>query len=353
MKRIILVTGASCGGAERITVLFAKILHKAGLNVKLILTCKPHDETPLEDFIPDDLQYEIIHSRYRYLLFYLMKYLWKEKPHIVFCSMPSLLRLLGIIKKLHFPNFYLINRCFNTPSKMSQESYSLFNKWGNSGDIIISQTEEMKDEMIEYFHLPKEKIIVINNPIDKELIHDRIKETFPFDKKFVNYVAIGRIGSQKNYMMLLNAFKLVKSFCSNSRLYIVGSIYEEAYYGMMLKYIEDNNLSSDVFFEGFQSNPFKYTKGADVYCLSSDFEGLPNAMLEAMYLGVPVVATECIPFVAQVVKNGINGYTTSVGDYKSFSEAMLKAKVMTNLDKYIDITSSEEKVVNLFVNARV
>ena len=117
-----------------------------------------------------------------------------------------------------------------------------------------------------------------------------------------------------------------------------------------MKLIKKNKMESAVFFEGYQENPHKYETGADVYALSSVYEGLPNAMIEAMYLGVPVAATECIPYISQVVKNGVNGYTCPIKDAKQLADAMLAAARIKGLPRFIDINHSEQEIVTLFNN---
>ena len=114
--------------------------------------------------------------------------------------------------------------------------------------------------------------------------------------------------------------------------------------------IKKNNMENAVFFEGYQENPHKYEIGANVYVLSSVYEGLPNAMIEAMYLGMPVAATECIPYISQVVKNGVNGYTCPIKDADKLAEAMLAAAKIKGLPKFIDINCSEQEIVTLFTN---
>ena len=89
-------------------------------------------------------------------------------------------------------------------------------------------------------------------------------------------------------------------------------------------------------------------KQADVYMLSSIYEGMPNAMLEAMYLGLPIAATQCIPFISQVVEEGENGYICPVGNEKALAECMINASKMKGLPIFRDINQSEEGIVETF-----
>ena len=107
-------------------------------------------------------------------------------------------------------------------------------------------------------------------------------------------------------------------------------------------------ISEFVKFVGFQANPYKYLKYADVFVLSSIYEGLPNVMLEAMYLGKPVAVTACIPYISQVVRPGVNGYLAPVGDSNALAKAMTEAKDIKGLSQYGDINDSEKLIVKTF-----
>ena len=71
-------------------------------------------------------------------------------------------------------------------------------------------------------------------------------------------------------------------------------------------------------------------------------------MIEAIYLGVPVAATACIPYISQVVKIGINGYTCPIKEADKLADAMIAAAKIKGLPKFIDINHSEQAIVKLF-----
>lgn len=348
MKKILFFNTSNCGGAERMTILYAKIVHKFGMPCKIFIVAKKHEKIPILDFIPSYIDTEIIKIRYRYLFFYLFKAIRKEHGKVIFCSIPIILQLLALIKKLHLARFYLIARCFNMPERLSNESFRAL-KSLKQADMIVSQTDEMTNAIIKSFYLESQKVVTINNPIDLELINERIKEPFYYDRHYLNYIAVGRICSQKNYQMLIRAFNKLHKQKSNVRLYIVGNIYEKEYFEQLKSLVEEFDLQKNVFWEGFQPNPYKYMYHADAFVLSSDFEGLPNVLLESMYLNIPVVATRCIPFIQKVIKEGVNGYSVNVGDDDAFSFAMIKAPyIKIEKKKKYHVEDSENKIVNLF-----
>lgn len=344
--QIVLVTGAGVGGAERVTVLYAKILKQAGLDVYLLLY-QNGSSCDLKEFIPKDIPYEVITGRIRYLAFNLTKRLGCLKPEVVFTTLFHVALSASVATWLLRKPYTFIVRDCNMPSRHGDKLIRLARILFKKCDALVAQTEEMRQQMIEAYRLASEKVVTIYNPIDKVLIKDSLKDTVNMDSHYCNYLAVGRIAPQKDYITLLKAFVIVRKQQPDSRLYFVGKAAEN-YKELLDQLICEYQLQDWVFFEGFQVNPFKYIEAADVFVLSSEYEGLPNVLIEAMYLAKPVVATRCIPFVQQIVKEGINGYTTEVGDYESFAEKMLLAPELKDMEKFVDINKSEEKVLELF-----
>lgn len=102
----------------------------------------------------------------------------------------------------------------------------------------------------------------------------------------------------------------------------------------MKQLIEKYGLQDCVKCVGFQNNPYVYIKYADCFVLSSRWEGLPNVMIESLYLGTPVAAFKCIPIIERIITNGIDGYLAEKDNVSSLANAMLQAsrlgRVKTN-----------------------
>ena len=88
--------------------------------------------------------------------------------------------------------------------------------------------------------------------------------------------------------------------------------------------VKQLNISDNVYFAGLQKNSYKFMARADVFVLSSMLEGLPNALVEAIICGVPVVSTDCKSGPNEVINDGKNGFLVPVGDEKALAEAILK-----------------------------
>lgn len=347
MKKILMLTNAKCGGAERVTVTYSKILHKAGYDVTLMLynATANEEQCELSPFIPDYITTVYISGRFRMLLWKLRTYLKGAGHDIVFTSLPLLNYLNIILSKFILRKRISVVRECNTPSRHPKYIIFLNRCLYRFADILISQTDEMKEEMVDLYRLSQDKIIVVYNPVDDERIDASIKVKADFPDDVTKYVAIGRVQPQKDYATLLHAFATLLTYKPRSVLYIIGD--DSSEYAATQKIIaKELGIASKVYFKGFQPNPYKYLYNSDCFVLSSEYEGLPNVMLEALYLGIPIVATESIPFISKMLSDGQYGICVPVGDVYLFAEAMSKA---AEIQRYGRINVADD-TFSIFIN---
>lgn len=170
----------------------------------------------------------------------------------------------------------------------------LIKNFYNKSDIIVSVSEEIKKDLIDNFNLDKDKIKVIYNPFDIKSIEDMMREEIEEEYKhiFENPVVInaGRLTNQKGQWHLLKSFAMVKESIPNCKLVILGQGELE----VSLKKLSKNlGIKEDVFFLGFQNNPFKFIHRADVFALTSLYEGFPMCLTEAMICETAVISVDC------------------------------------------------------------
>ncbi len=155
------------------------------------------------------------------------------------------------------------------------------------------------------------------------VIHNPIKEDLPTRsiKPYNEIVAVGRLVPQKNYQMLLDAFSHVHALYPQYTLRIFGQ-------GNLLsdlqKYAQERQIDNFVFFEGFCTDVHEQIKNADIFVMTSNYEGMPNALMEAMAMGFPVISTDCPAGGPRELIDGKNGLLVPVGDVNAFSNAILK-----------------------------
>jgi glycosyltransferase involved in cell wall biosynthesis len=168
-------------------------------------------------------------------------------------------------------------------------------------DQIICLFDGMADDMAEHLGIPREKLVRIYNPVDVEMVRRQTEGTeSPYTGPGPHVVAMGRLQHQKAYDVLLDAFAGVLKAVPNARLAILGE-------GPLEQQLKEQAASLGVeiavSFLGFQENPWPYVKHADLFVLASRYEGLPNAVLEVLALGTPVVATDCPGGIREIQKS--------------------------------------------------
>lgn len=322
-KKVIFFTPSRCGGAERVLVTISKCLPDSEYDVSYHLF---GDINQMTSFIPPQRS-TIWHIKKNHVDDFLpiaRKVIKEEKPDVVFASQMPLNWRLALATLGHKVKLILRSNNYVYTQSLSQKirlsiGYHL-------ADVVIAQTEEMRQGIIKKLFVPPKKVITLPNPVDKEFIDCCMKKSSnPYFVDSINYVAVGRFVPAKGFDILIEAFAIVKSKQPNAILTIVGR-YDDAldYFEEVKKIADSLGVIDSVKFEGFKENPYSYMKFADCYVLSSRNEGLPNVMLEALYLGTPVAATNCIPVIGRIIKDGVNGYLAQTENSKSLAEAMLK-----------------------------
>lgn len=162
-------------------------------------------------------------------------------------------------------------------------------------DKVIVVSKAILDDMATNYKVPRDKIGVIYNPFDINCIISQSKEKIPvgyrdFYKDHKVIISVGRLSYQKGYWNLIKAFAHLKAKRFDLRLVIIGDGEQDK---ELLELTKGLGIEKDVLFAGYQDNPFSFIKNADIYALTSLFEGFPNALVEAMACGVPVVSTDC------------------------------------------------------------
>lgn len=124
--------------------------------------------------------------------------------------------------------------------------------------------------------------------------------------------------------MLVEAFGIVCKQRDDVLLYILGDTSNQEEYDKVTSIAQDLGILDKVNCVGFQNNPYPYIKYADCFALSSRWEGLPNVLIESLYLGTPAAAMKCIPIIERIITDGVDGYTAGKEDVGGLAEAIRK-----------------------------
>ncbi|WZL71511.1 glycosyltransferase [Clostridiaceae bacterium 35-E11] len=184
-------------------------------------------------------------------------------------------------------------------SKREDNFYSkvykkLIKMFYNMADVIVVVSESIKKDLIKNYQLKKEKLRVIYNPMDIQAIQlmakQEIEEKYSEIFSHPVMINVGRCIKAKGQWHLIRVFKKVKEKIPDIKLVILGEGELKEYLENLVKELK---LEEDVYFLGFQKNPFQYISRSIVYVFPSLFEGFPNALPEAMACGLPVIAADC------------------------------------------------------------
>lgn len=157
---------------------------------------------------------------------------------------------------------------------------------------IIAVTDSVKDSILQSLPSKKNNIKIIYNYFDFNAICDKAQEEIT-EKEFVNYdgvrfVTVGRLFNAKDHITMLKAFQIIIREI-DARLFIIGEGEEKK---NIEQFIACNNLQNNVFLLGRKTNPYKYMKRADLFLLSSIYEGFPLVLYESLIVGTKVVTTD-------------------------------------------------------------
>ena len=138
-------------------------------------------------------------------------------------------------------------------------------------------------------------------------------------------LSVGRITPQKNFVLLVRAFRLIADKVPDARVLIYGDVQEEDYAEQLKREISGSGLEDRILLMGLSEDVASVLEHAYMFVLSSDYEGMPNALLEAMAMGLPCVATDCpCGGPATLITNDVSGLLVSAGDPEALAEAMLQ-----------------------------
>ncbi|WKS94525.1 glycosyltransferase [Riemerella columbina] len=311
---IFILPDMETGGAERIVMTLANHLPRDLFVPKIMLLRK---EGGYLEFLKDIEVIDLKTPRIRHSLKPILREIWKRKPDIVFSGFGEVNAYLSIFTKL-FPKTKFIARETNVASlHVTRKEIKFFYRFYNFYDEIIAQSDDMARDLIDNFNIKPQKITKINNPVDFKFIDDKLAQSqLPeaYQLRQFNVVAIGNLSARKGFDQLLKVFSYLKD--TPITLHILG---DGADREALLQMKEGLQLEQ-VIFHGKQKNPYQYLKFADLFILSSRYEGFPNVLLEAGACGTFALANDCPGGIREIIQPGVNGEIASIENHQEFAE---------------------------------
>lgn len=327
MKIIFVISGLANGGAEREVVAYADALAEMGNEVHIV--CLWRDET---DYVPSEKVVvhrwrfgsviRILHLRVGYNLPGWIVRLRALRGDVIipFCLPPEFYPLCFWPAVL-FSRTRLLYTVRNNEEKKSPGRLGrLFKRFAwFLADGIWTQTE---DQRVFFPEKMQKKIFVAPNILDRRFLDIRRQER----GKVSRFISVGRIHAQKNHKMLVRAFaKMIeRTGDQDSTLSIYGKTADgyRAVEEELRALIHELRLKGRVFLPGRVSDIESKYEQADAFVFSSDYEGCPNALMEAMAAGLPCISTDCPTGPSTIIDSGSNGILVPVGDEDAMSRAV-------------------------------
>jgi glycosyltransferase involved in cell wall biosynthesis len=279
------------GGAERALIHLIDCMREqlAGFQTHLVLLDREEERHSVPTWVEKhvlDARHSVVTSTIR-----LFRILRKLRPAVAL-SFLNRANCATVIAAQALGHRCIISERVHTTSHLNSGAMAGVNKamvrltYGMA-DKVIAVSQGVRNDLVENYGIAQRKIQVIHNPIDPAQISRRASERPAVQLPERYILGIGRLTPNKNFPLLVSAY--LESGISD-KLVIMGDGEERA---ALEELISKLGLGERVLLTGYVANPYPILKAARVFVSSSNAEGFPNALVEAMALGCPVVATDC------------------------------------------------------------
>ena len=347
MKILVLHGHLSMGGEERILLNVLKNLVELNYNVDLLITWDYGENNLFENEIPEEVNYEFLFKSYngknriikeifrlRKKINYLKKVekRIKEKNYdIVIDYSSNLLKYKDF--DIAIPVFSWVHFSLTFGEKLSIEKVEKYKKQYKKYDKILAICDTMRDEFIEILGMDTNKVELVYNPINLEIIQKKSENVNP---KYENYLKedyflqVSRLTHQKQPEHLVDIYYKLKQLGIKEKLYFIGNGKKIE---LIKQKIKEYKLENDVILLGQIENPYTFFKNAKLFFHTAKYEGLPTVLLESLTFGVPVVAYDCPTGPKDILgKNSEYGELIPLNDKDTFVKKVYE--LMNNNTKY-------------------
>lgn len=343
MKIVFLSYLNGFGGAEKQNVMLANAMSEQGHDVTLISICADNNRYDLDE----EVKYIFLPDR-------------KTNALRLFTRYHDIKRELERIKPDLTVSFWFQSAYMTALMKKSITGKVIYSERGDPGDkeyhgvmgAIRLLTLPRIDGFVfqskgaqSYFNKSvQSRSTVIPNPV---FVKTEYYPTVEERRKAI--VTVGRLHPQKNQKLLINAFAMIEDKIPEYTLEIYG---EGELKDSLQQQIDRLDLSNRIFLKGTSKEIHKLIYDAALFVLCSDYEGLPNTLLEAMALGIPCISTDCRPGGArEIIEDGIDGIIVPVGNEEELAKAMIQ--LLKNYNDALEKSKAAQKKMTKYQKSEI
>jgi glycosyltransferase involved in cell wall biosynthesis len=333
IKVLFVIPSLGLGGGERVLLNLVRHFDQDRFEIGIVLLGRKGD---LSAMVPNTVRIHELNRRgwwsFPSLILRLILLLRRERPDAVYSLMPTANLLCLCVRLLHGHQ-----TTFVVSEHLARSLGSAADRFGRLkrimsrllyplADEIVAVSCGVKADLVRTLRLKDCRVQVIYNPCDlKEIrrlagvsgdVAEGIAATFG---RIPTIVSCGRLVQHKDLGTLIIAFSEVLKTCE-ARLVIVGDGPERPALESLVASLDVDKV---VTFVGMKANPYPYIAHATLFAMSSSYEGFGLVLVEAMTLGVPVVATDCIAGPSEVLAGGECGVLVDVGDHSGMAKAII------------------------------
>ena len=352
MKIFFVVDKLEIGGTERSISTLCNYWVKNGHDVDLLViySGKGRKDYELDNRIKLQYLADLVGSRKKHIinsftrLLKLRKIIIKQQPDIII-SFLTHVNIVSIISSLKLKIPVIISERNFPPMKKTSIFWRVFRKiFYRYASCLVVQTDKTKNWVEN--NIKVKNISIIPNPCLYPLpaINPIIDENYFIKKNFKYIIAVGRFDYQKGFRNLLNVFIKISKIKKDWNLVIMGDGFLRP---KLEETISKNNLHNRVFLPGRAGNISSFYNKADIFVLSSLYEGFPNVLIEAMSYGLPVVSTNCNTGPSDIISHNVNGYLISLDNFENelFDKLM---KLIEDEKLRCKFSGESKKIINTY-----
>jgi glycosyltransferase involved in cell wall biosynthesis len=330
LKILLLIPHVGGGGAEKVAALLACGLSREKYQVHLGLITQ--DSTGGKSLPPWVTVHPLGARRVRGGTFRLLSLVRRLQPDLILSGAAHLNFLVLLLRPFFPRNTHVLIRQNGTVSTMLEFGglpwYTplLYRLLYRRADRIICQSRAMAEDLVRELGVERDLVAVLANPVDLKEILAAQESPDPWAAQWLgpgpHLLAVGRLAPEKGFDLLLEALVAVRARFPRTDLIIAGAGAEEAALKAQCRSLA---LESAVRLPGYIPRPYVFYAGASLFVLSSRHEGMPNALLEAVAGGLPVVATPASGGVVDLLRSRPSAWLTTEASAPALALTLIEA----------------------------